>query len=457
MNNDLANANLKKLVLKLAIPSMIAQFINVLYGIVDRIFISNISGYGELALAGVGIAAPITTLFTSFSFLIGQGGAPLVAMKLGERDKKSAERIMANSFLFLILTSILLTVIFLTLRKPILYLFGASDNTYEYASSYMTIYAIGSIFAITGLGLNSFITCQGYSKIAMTSVVIGALTNIILDPILIFNANLGVAGAAYATVIAQALSFLFVFIFLLSKFSGVNLKFTGYSFKTLKQIIAVGFSPFLISATDSIILICLNAVLKSSVKDNPDLFISANTIVLSFMTLISLPLSGITLGVQPILSFNYGASNNKRVKKAFYGMLSLCGIYCIVMLILAQLFNGFFINIFNPSIDVYNLANKAIRLYTIGVLLLPFQWACVDSLVGLGKSNIAIWLSLFRKISIFALTVLIPQFFSPIYTFLSESIGDLICSITSAIVFFLVFEKILNKNKIKEEVLDSID
>lgn len=445
MNNDLGSGSLKKLILMLAIPSMFAQFINVLYSIVDRIFISNIPEIGQFALAGVGVAGPITTLFTSFTFLIGQGGAPLVAMKLGQKDKESAKKILANSFLFLVICSIVLMTIFLTFKRPILYLFGATDNTYKYASSYMTVYAAGSFFSIVGLGLNSFITCQGYSKTAMTSVLIGAIANIILDPILIYSANLGVSGAAYATVISQLLSFLFVFSFLLSKRSGVKLVFRGYSLKTFKQIISIGFSPFLISATDSIILIALNAVLKATASD-PDLFISANTIVLSFMTLISLPLSGITLGVQPILSFNYGSKNNMRVKKGFYGMLCLCGIYCLSMFIFAMFFNGLFINIFSPEQAVYDLASKAIRLYLIGLLLLPFQWACVDSLVGLGKANIAVVLSLFRKGLIFVLTMIIPLFAPTVYTFLGEGIGDIVASTLSATVFFMVFDKILKKN-----------
>lgn len=454
MKNDLEQTSVKKLLFMLAIPSMVAQFINVLYGIVDRIFISNIPVIGETALAGVGVAGPITTLLTSFTFLIGQGGAPLVAMKLGQKDTKSAKKILANSFLFLVICSIVLTIIFLIFKKDILYLFGATDNTFIYADTYMTIYACGSIFSIVGIGLNSFITCQGFSKTAMTSVVIGAITNIILDPILIFSFNLGVKGAAIATVFAQALSFIYVIVFLLSKKTNVKLEFKNYSLKTFKQIISVGFSPFLISATDSVILICLNAVLKTTVKTNPDLFISANAIVLSFMTLISLPLSGITLGTQPILSYNFGAKKNNRVKSGFYGMLSLCGIYCVIMFVFSQFFNGLFINIFQPSEEVYQIATKGIKIYTLGVLFIPFQWACVDSLVGLGKSQIAVVLSLFRKIIIFGLTMLIPVFFEPINIFYSESICDVIASITSAIVFFIVFERILNKNIANDNLYD---
>ncbi|MEG2159352.1 MAG: MATE family efflux transporter, partial [Clostridia bacterium] len=322
---DLGNDSISKLIIKLAIPSMLAQFVNVLYGIVDRIYIGNIVGIGELALAGVGVCAPIITLITSFSFLVGLGGSPLVSMRLGEKKPEEAQKVISNSFFMLLVISVVLTVLFLIIKTPMLMLFGASEQTFVYANDYLTIYILGNIFAILTVGLNSFIICQGFSKISMGTVLIGAFLNIVLDPLFIFTFNMGVVGAALATVISQAISCIWVVWFLLSKKSQIKLNIKNLSTKIMGKIMALGFSPFMIIATDSVVLILFNIILqKYGGAELGDFYVTVGTIVISYMQIITMPMGGITMGCQPILSFNYGAKQIDRVKKAFYGMNIIC-------------------------------------------------------------------------------------------------------------------------------------
>ena len=444
--NDFGNDKMLPLLLKLIIPSMLAQLVNVLYSIVDRIFISQMQN-GELALAGVGLCGPIVTLITSFSFLLGLGGAPLLSMKLGENDKTSGERIIFNCFCALIVVSLLLTGLFFIFKNQMLYAFGASSDSFSYANEYMTVYMTGSIFALLSLGLNNFITAQGFSKTAMMTVIIGALANTALDPLFIFVFNLGAKGAAIATVIAQCLSCLWSVLFLvLSKKATVNLRFQKISFKILKKVMKLGLSPFIIIASDSIIIIVLNAILQKTGGALGDIYVAAATIVVSYMMLITMPLGGLTMACQPVISYNYGARNTKRIKSALLYALIMCLIFTTFMTLISQFLPTYFVKIFTESVEVSQVAIKGMRIYTAGVIVLSVQYIAVDQLVALGSTKIAITLSLLRKSGIIILTVLLPFAINGFAAFFAEPIIDVLSGIISGIIFLKVLP-IITKNR----------
>lgn len=328
--NDFGRDSIPLLVLKISIPFMVAQFVNVFYSIVDRIYVGNIPVNGADALAGVGVCAPIVTLLSSFGALFGIGGSVLFSVRLGAEDRKNARKILANSFSYLIIVSLALTLIFLATKDRLLNWFGASAVTFPYADSYMTIYTAGTFFALLGTGMNYFITAQGFPLLGMTTTLIGALINIALDPVFIFIFDMGVAGAAMATVLAQMCSCAFVLCTLSRKKMQVPLGIVKPDPDTGKQIVRIGFSPFLILATDSIIIIALNAVLQYyGGAESGDTLITAATIVQSYMLLITSPMLGITGGSQPLISFNYGAGRPDRIRKTFFWVLILCVLYCI--------------------------------------------------------------------------------------------------------------------------------
>ncbi|MEG2117056.1 MAG: MATE family efflux transporter, partial [Clostridia bacterium] len=436
--NDLGNDNITALLFKLAIPSMIAQFVNVLYSIVDRIFISNIPLIGDLALAGVGVAAPIITIITSFCYLVALGGAPLLAIRLGEKRPELAQKIMSNCFTALLAVSFLITGICLLIKEPMLMLFGASENTFLYANEYLTIYLLGTVFAMLSLGLNSFITCQGFSKVAMFSILIGAATNIVLDPIFIFALDMGVRGAAIATVIAQFVSFAFAVHFLMGKRSYVKLSFKGLSFKIMKKIMTLGFSPFCIMATEGVIIVALNTALQNFGGDLADYYVAGGTIVVCFMQLITIPLGGLTMGAQPLMSYNFGAKNFDRIKKAFKGLLLMCLTFNVIMFIFAQTVPQLFVAIFTNSATTAAIAIRGIKIYTLGTIFLTTQYACVDTLTALGSAKYAIFLSMLRKVGILlTLTIVLPMLFGVEATFFAEPVADILGGIISIIVFSL--------------------
>lgn len=342
----LGNGNIWSVVLSLAIPTMLAQFVNVLYSIVDRIYIGNMPGIGDTALAGVGICGPIVTLIASFGSLVGLGGAPLMAIKLGEQDRKGAKQILANGFLLLTILSVLLTAVVFLLKNNLLLWFGASQTLYPYANEYLTWYAAGTLFSILSTGLNSFIICQGFGKIGMLTVMIGAVANIVLDPVFIFLFGLGVKGAAIATVLSQMLSTVFAVKFLFGRHTIIRISWKGYSFRILRRILLLGLSPFLIIATDSVMILALNGVLQKYGGSDGDNLIAAATIMLSFMQIITLPMGGITSGTQPVLSYNYGAGNSARVRKGEACILILCLIFTTVMFLIARFASVYFVKIF---------------------------------------------------------------------------------------------------------------
>ena len=443
LENDLGRDNIKRLVLRLAIPSLLAQFVNILYSIVDRMYVGNIADIGEVALAALGVSTPIMTLIGSFSALVGIGAATLMSIKLGEDNKKSAKKILSNALLMLIILSIFLTIGSLLFQKQILYRFGASDITYPYAKDYFSIYVLGTLFAIVGTGLNHFIMSQGYSQVAMKSVIIGAVTNIILDPIFIFALKMNVPGAAIATVIAQIASCLYSLRFLLRKDIPIGISVGGYSFSVAKQILTVGLTPFIIVATDNIILIAVNMVLRKYGGVSADMLMACFTILQSFMAMVNMPLIGITSGTQPILGYNYGARQSGRVKEAQMYTFFLGLAFTILMTILAQTIPHLFTRIFTSNPEYIAVTAKAIRMYTLGLLPMTIQYTVVDGFTGIGAVRVAVVFSLWRK-SIFLLYVMIvPRFLPIMYLFFAEPISDLIGGISCALAYYFIMRRLV--------------
>lgn len=445
-NNDLGKDKVSSLVLRLAIPSMLAQLVNVLYSIVDRMYIGNISGVGDVALAGVGVCGPVVTLISSFAALIGIGGAPLLAIRLGEKNQKGAEKILSNCFILLVGLALILTVFFLTFKGRLLMWFGASEATFPYANDYLTIYTLGTIFAILSVGLNQFIICQGFSTVGMFTVLIGAVLNSILDPVFIFVFHMGVSGAAVATVLSQMASCFFVLKFLTGKNAHVQIKLGNYSWQIMKRVLCFGFSPFIIIATDSVLIIVLNSVLqKYGGAQNGDMLITCATIVQSYMQLITMPMAGITGGTQSILSFNYGAKNIQRIKEGIKYILAMSVVFTVMMFCISQILPRFFASIFTQDTVYLNLSVWGIRVFTFGIIPLAFQYTFVDAMTALGIAKVAISLSLFRKTLFFLLILALPVYLGAEGAFFAEPAVDMIGGIVSTTVFTLLINRLLYK------------
>ena len=443
---NLGKAPVRTLVLQLAIPSMTAQFVNVLYSIIDRMYIGHISENGALALAGAGICGPIVTLLTSFGTLVGIGGSITMGIRMGEKNHKKAEQVLANSFLMLSIFSVLLTVSFLLLKDKLLMLFGASGATFPFANTYLTIYTTGTFFALMATGLNYFINCQGFPLVGMFTVLIGAGCNILSDPIFIFGFHMGISGAAIATVISQILSCIFAMTFLLGKKVPVKITFGQYNLKVIRKILSLGFSPFLILATDSLILIFMNTVLqKYGGASQGDMLITCATIVQSFMLVITMPLGGITGGTQTILAFNYGAGQPDRVKKAQRFIFLLSAGYTTILFILAQTAGHIFVRLFTSDPALIAEAAKTIKIYTLAVIPLSIQYVIVDGFTGLGKVQLSLPLSFFRKLVYFLPLFLLPRFFGARATFYAEPISDIIAPVVSIFIYAVAMKRILKK------------
>ena len=407
---NLGNAPVRTLVLQLAIPSMTAQFVNVLYSIIDRMYIGHISENGALALAGAGICGPIVTLLTSFGTLVGIGGSITMGIRMGEKNHKKAEQVLANSFLMLSIFSVLLTVSFLLLKDKLLMLFGASGATFPFANTYLTIYTTGTFFALMATGLNYFINCQGFPLVGMFTVLIGAGCNILSDPIFIFGFHMGISGAAIATVISQILSCIFAMTFLLGKKVPVKITFGQYNLKVIRKILSLGFSPFLILATDSLILIFMNTVLqKYGGVSQGDMLITCATIAQSYLLLITSPMIGISGGTQAILSYNYGARRPKHVRKAGAVMSVMVLIYTAVTWSMIILIPEFLIRIFSSDTVLLKDAVIALKQYFAAFIFMDLQYIGQTVFKSLNKKKFAIFFSLLRKVFIVVpLTYLMP-------------------------------------------------
>ncbi|MDU1411918.1 MAG: MATE family efflux transporter [Clostridium sp.] len=444
--NDLGKDSILRLVINLAIPAMIAQLVNVLYSIIDRMYIGHIPEIGNIALAGIGVCGPIVTLLSSFGTLVGIGGSILVAMSMGEGDNKKAEDILANSFLLLIIFSGVLTIVFLILKEKLIIWFGASDVTFQYANTYLTIYTAGTFFALMALGLNYFINCQGFAFAGMCTVVIGAISNIILDAVFIFGFNLGVAGAAYATVIAQMISFIFAIAFMYNRKVKIKIKFRNYSLGIIKKILSIGMSPFIILATDSFIIIAMNSVLQRyGGPEQGDFLVSCVTIVQSYFLLITGPLIGISGGTQALISYNYGAGDSKRVKKSERFILLIALIFTTSMFLISQFLPQVFIRLFTDVPDYIEFCTWGIKVFTLGVIPMAFQYVFVDGLTALGRVKTALTLSLTRKGLYVVSTLMLPIIYSATSAFYAQPIADITSATITTVVFLLIFNKHLQK------------
>ena len=448
----LGKAPLGKLLFKLAIPTVIAQLINMLYNIVDRIVIGHMPETGDLALTGLGVCLPIIMIVSAFACLVGTGGAPRTSIFMGRKDYESAEKTIGNCFALQIVISVILTVLLLFFNRPLLLAFGASENTIEYATKYMNIYAIGTIFVQMTLGMNAFITAEGNTTISMVSVLIGAVTNIILDPILIYACNMGVEGAALATVISQSISTIFVLVFLFSKKSLIRIKLKNIKLnpKIIFPCIYLGAATFIMQASESIIFVCFNSSLLAY---GGDIAVTAMTIFGSVMQFALLPLQGIGQGAQPIISYNYGAKNVLRVKKTFWLLLGSSLAYSCLLYLIIMIFPEGFIRMFNNSPELVKFASQYIRIFFAVLLIFGAQMACQMTFVSIGNAGASIIVASVRKFGLLLpLIYLMPLMVSDkvLGVYMAEPIADTIAVSFTVILFAFQFNKALKKLRVEE-------
>lgn len=443
----LANGPIVSTMLKLGIPTFIAQLINLLYNVVDRIYIGHIPGSGASALTGLGICFPIITLITAFASFAGAGGAPLCGISLGRGDKDSAEKIIGNSATILIFASIILTIIFYIIKKPFLYMFGASDVTYPYADAYISIYLLGTIFVLLALGLNSFIIAQGNTTTAMISVLIGAICNIILDPIFIFIFSWGIRGAAIATIISQGITSIWIIGFLLGKKATLKLRINNLKpdIKIIGSIAALGVSPFIMSSTESIISVVFNS---GAMKYGGDMYVGSITILQSIIQMIFVPLNGFTQGVLPFISFNYGAKNYSRVKQIAFRLIAVSFLFSFILSGISILFPTTVAGIFTSEPTLVALCKKVLPIFIFGMLVFGAQSGCQTIFMALGKAKQAFFFAVLRKIILLTpLAIILPKVTGSVMAlYYSEPISDSI----SAICCFIVCVITLMNLEIKE-------
>ena len=449
MNEDkdfLGKEPVGKLLLKLALPTVTAQIINMLYNIVDRIYIGHIPEIGEAALTGVGVCMPLIMIVTAFSAFAAYGGAPRASIYMGQGDHDSAEKTLGNCFAVQFIISVLLTAALLLWNRDFLMAFGASDKTIGYGVEYMNIYAIGTIFVQMTLGMNAFITAQGFARTGMFSVLIGAVANIVLDPIFIFGFNMGVAGAAWATIISQAMSCAWVLLFLCGRKTHLRLrvKYMRMNRKIVLPSLALGLSSFIMQASESIISICFNSSLQSY---GGDIAVGAMTILTSVMQFAMLPLQGLGQGAQPIISYNYGARNPERVKAAFKLLLKSSLVYSTLLWALVMLFPQAFAAMFTSSETLMTFTQKALRIYMACLLLFGIQIACQMTFTSLGNAKASILVAVMRKfILLIPLIYIMPLLFSADKTtavYMAEPVADFIAVTFTAIFFTFQFKKAL--------------
>ena len=442
----LATEPLGKLLLRLSLPTVTAQIINMLYNIVDRIYIGHIPGSGALALTGVGVCMPLIMIISAFAALVGNGGAPRASIFLGKGDHESAEKTLGNCFTMQILVSILLTIVLLLSNRTLLMAFGASENTISYSVDYMNIYALGTIFVQMTLGMNAFISTQGFAKISMLSVLIGAICNIVLDPIFIFGLGLGVKGAALATIFSQAMSCIWVLHFLTGKTTFLKIKKCNLRLQAsiILPCLALGLSMFIMQASESVISVCFNS---SLLKYGGDIAVGAMTILTSAMQFAMLPLQGLGQGAQPILSYNFGAKNVDRVKATFKLLLKVSLSYSTVMWALVMLFPGGFASIFTNEAELLGFTAHALRIYLACILLFGIQIACQMTFTSIGCAKASIMVAVMRKfVLLLPLIFILPHVFTGDQTsavYMAEPVADFFAVTFTCILFRSEFKKAL--------------
>lgn len=443
--NFLGTAPIGKLLLKLSIPTVIAQLINMLYNIVDRIYIGHIPGEGSLALTGVGVCMPIIMIISAFAALVSSGGAPRASIYMGKQEEESAEKILGNCFSLQIIISLILTAVLLIWSKDLLLAFGASENTIGYATDYMQIYAFGTLFVQLTLGMNSFITAQGFTTVSMVSVVIGAVCNITLDPVFIFGFNMGVKGAALATILSQGISMIWVVLFLCGSKTQLHLrtKYMRLEPKVILPCVALGLAAFIMQASESIVSVCFNS---SLLRYGGDIAVGAMTILTSVMQFAMLPLQGIAQGAQPISSYNYGAKNADRVKKTFCLLAITCFVYSTLLWTAVELIPKAFVIIFTSDADLITFSAPMLRIYLGGLCLFGIQVACQMTFTSLGKAVNSIIVAVVRKfVLLIPLIYIVPHIVSDPTTgvYMAEPIADVIAVTFTSVLFAVQFKKAL--------------
>lgn len=443
--NELATESVGRLLFRLSMPAIAAQVINVMYNMVDRMYIGHIPGVGAAALTGVGVTMPVIMAITAFAYFISMGGAPRSSIMMGRNEKEKAEKILGNCTTMLVVIALVLTAVFLVYGRPILLMFGASENTIGYAWDYMKIYSLGTIFVQLALGLNAFITAQGYAKTSMFTVLIGAVCNIILDPIFIFGFHMGVKGAALATILSQAVSSIWVLQFLSSDKSTLRIRKSGLKLdaKVILPCMALGTSPFIMAFTESILSVCFNS---SLLRYGGDIAVGAMTILSSVMQFSMLPLQGLTQGSQPIISFNYGAGSGERVRKTFKILFICCIAYSTLLWALSMFCPQLFIIIFTSDPQLTEYTRWAIRIYMAVSLMFGAQVACQQTFIALGNAKVSVFLALLRKVFLLIpLIFILPNFVEnqTMGVFLAEPIADFIAVCVTITLFAISFKKIL--------------
>ncbi len=441
-----------KLCLRMGMPCVLAQVVNLLYNIVDRIYIGNMAGTGGDALAGLGLCAPVLTLISAFSSFVSGGGAPLAAKALGENNPERAKKILNNGFVMLCIFSVVLGLSAFFARKPLLYFIGASDNTYGYAEDYLSVYLIGTLFVQLSVGLNTFLTAQGKSVMAMIGIGIGAALNISLDPLFIFVFDMGITGAAVATVISQFASCIFIVCALTAKNATLrlNFKYMKPDLKILGAIMGLGLSPFVMTATESIIGFALNGRLKYygdlAGGDLGDLHVSSLTVLQSAMMLITVPTSGFTQGVTPILSYNFGAKNKERLKRAFLITLVTCWAYCALSAILMMSAPRLFGRMFTGEEEILAITDKYLPVFVAGMLIFGIQRACQTTFLAVTEAKISLFIAILRKIILLVpFAFLFPLAMGVGGVYWAECVADLTAATLCGTIFFFRFRKILKK------------
>ena len=445
-NVDLGSGKVGKLLFSLALPTITSQIVNMLYNLVDRVYIGHmqpVETVGKLALTGVGVCLPIIMVISAFAALMAMGGAPRASIEEGRGNVAGAERIMGNSFTMLVAAAVILTAVFLIFAEPMLYIFGASENTIRYALDYMRIYCLGTIFVQVTLGMNAFITAQGFTVVGMKTVLIGAGLNTVLDPVFIFAFGMGVQGAALATILSQAVSAAWVLRFLTGKKTKWQLRKANLRprAKVVLPSLALGMSPFIMQSTESLIAVCFNS---SLLKYGGDTAVGSMTVLTSIMQFAMMPLQGLTQGAQPIVSYNYGARNPERVREAFRCLLRACLTYSLTLWALVQLFPEMFVLIFNNSPELVDYAAWALRIYMAATGIFGIQIACQQTFVALGNAKVSLFLAVLRKIILLIpLIYILPHFFADqaFAVFLAEPVADLLAVCTTAVMFSVQFRK----------------
>ena len=444
---NLGQGSVGKLLFKLALPAIVAQIINVLYNMVDRMYIGHIEGIGDIALTGVGVTMPIIMAVSAFAALVSMGSAPRASIMMGRKKNDEAENILGNSFVLLIVIAIITTALILIFGWDLLLFFGASENTVQYGWSYLQIYACGTIFVQLTLGINAFISAQGFSTEAMKTILIGAILNIILDPIFMFPLNMGVQGAALATILSQAVSCVWVILFLCGKKTSLKLK---KKYMTLRPsvflpCIALGLSPFIMQFTESVITVCFNT---SLLKYGGDIAVGAMTILSSVMQFSMLPLQGMTQGSQPIVSYNYGAGNLDRVKKTFTYLLVSCMIYSTTLWAISVFTPQLFVSIFTDKPELAAYTQHALQIYMSTSCLFGAQIACQQTFIALGNAKTSVFLAVLRKIILLIpLIYILPNFFADqaIAVFMAEPVADFLAVCTTVTLFTIYFKHLLTQ------------